>query len=367
MTATADPDLTAPALTGPGLPAPPAHAPRSVLATVHQAFLARAIYTVVELGVVDELAHGPRSCAELARVLDVAAEPLHQVVRGTASAGLLRSLGGTGSDEVFALSDTGEMLLPGHPSATRDLVLMMQGPTVLGCLDALPDRVRSGRTGPEVAHGRTWFENLRADAGLAASFDRMMVAIHGGEYSAVAAAYDLRSARTVVDVGGGTGGLTVALLEANAHLHGVVHDLPDVAARAERTLGRAGLAHRAEVSGGSFFESVPRGADAYLLSYVLHDWTDDDCVRILRTVAAAMTAGARLLVVENVLPTGDEPHPGRTLDLLMATLTHGRERTEEEYRRLLARAGLRLRRVVPTASPVSVLEAVPGSDPEHGA
>jgi predicted O-methyltransferase YrrM len=361
VTTTADPGLTA-----------PAHAPRSVLATVHQAFLARAIYTVVELGVVDALAHGPRSCAELARALGVAAGPLHQVLRGTASSGLLRSRGGAGADEVFALTDAGKTLLPGHPSCTRDLVLMMQGPTVLDCLEALPERVRSGRTGPEVAHGRTWFENLRADDELAASFDRMMVAIHGGEYGAVAAAYDMSWAGTVVDVGGGTGGLTVALLEANAHLRGVVHDLPDVAARAERALRQAGLAHRAEASGGSFFDHVPRGADAYLLSYVLHDWNDDDCLRILGTVAAAMTPGARLLVVENVLPAGDEPHPGRTLDLLMATLTHGRERTEEEYRRLLTRAGLRLRRVVPTASPVSVLEAVPepvlraAHDPEPG-
>jgi hypothetical protein len=346
----------------------PAHAPRSVLTTIHQAFLARAIYTTVRLGVVDELARGPRSSAELGDLLGVAPEPLHQVVRGTATSGLLRSLGGVGTDEVFALTDTGQMLLPGHPSATRDLVLMMQGPVIFGCMEALPERVRRGVTGPEVAYGRTWFENLRGDPEQAASFDRMMIAIHGGEYGAVAAAYDLAWASSLVDVGGGVGGLTVALLEANDQLRAVVYDLPDVAARASRNILLSGLAHRAEARGGSFFETVPDGADAYLLSYVLHDWTDADCVRILRTVAGAMGPGSRLLIVENVLPEGDEPHPGRTVDLLMATLTHGRERTEEEYRRLLAKAGLRLRALVPTASPVSVLEAElrqrPGERPE---
>lgn len=335
----------------------PAHAPRSVLSTIHQAFLARAIYTTVRLGVVDELARGPRSAAELGDLLRVAPEPLHQVMRGTAAAGLLSSLGGVGTGEVFTLTDTGQTLLPGHPSATRDLVLMMQGPVIFGCMEVLPERVRRGVTGPEVAYGRTWFENLRGDPEQAASFDRMMVAIHGGEYAAVAAAYDLAWASSLVDVGGGLGGLTLALLAADDHLRGVVFDLPDVAARASRNILRAGLAHRAEARGGSFFEAVPDGADAYLLSYVLHDWTDADCVRILRTVAAAMGPRSRLAIVENVLPQGDEPHPGRTLDLLMATLTHGRERTEEEYRRLLAQAGLRPRALVPTASPVSVLEA----------
>jgi predicted O-methyltransferase YrrM len=336
----------------------PAHAPRSVLATIHSAFLARAIYTTVKLGVVDELARGPRSARELAEVLGTAAEPLHQVIRGTVTSGLLRPCGGVGVDEVFALTETGAMLLPGHPSATRDLVLMMQGPTIFDCIEKLPERVVQGRTGPEVAHGRTWFENLRDDADLAASFDRMMVAIHGGEYGAVAQAYDLRWARHVVDVGGGVGGLAVALMEANPHLYGVVYDLPDVASRAAENLRRNGLGDRSDARGGSFFESVPDGADAYLLSYVLHDWTDEDCVRILRSVAAAMHPDSRLLVVENVLPEGDAPHPGRTLDLLMVTLTHGRERTREEYRRLLERAGLRMTGVVPTPSPVSVVEAV---------
>jgi hypothetical protein len=347
MTATAD------------RPTVPDHAPRPVLAMIHSAFLARTVSTVVELGVIEELVHRPRSAADLARTLGVVAEPLHQLLRGTASAGLLRSLGGVGTDEVFWLTDMGATLREGHPSAARDMVLMLQGADVLDCLRALPERVRSGETGPSVALGRDWFEHMRAEPELAARFDRMMVAIHGGEYGAVAEAYDMDWAWNVVDVGGGIGGLTLALLAANDHLTGTVFDLPDVVDRARRNVLRSGYSHRCGTQGGSFFEKVPYGADAYLLSYVLHDWTDEDCVRILRNVAAGMTPGARLLIVENVLPAGDQPHPGRTLDLLMATLTHGRERTAEEYARLVGEAGLRIRTIVPTASPVSVLEVVP--------
>jgi len=334
----------------------PAHAPRPVLSMIHSAFLARTVSTVVELGVVEELGDRPRSCADLARTLGAQAGPLHQLLRGTASAGLLRSLGGIGVDEVFRLTDMGATLREGHPSAARDMVLMLQGHDVLECLQALPERVRQGRTGPEVTLGRTWFEHMRAEPELAARFDRMMVAIHGGEYGAVAEAYAMHWARNVVDVGGGIGGLTLALLEVNDHLTGTVFDLPDVVERARRNILRAGYSHRCGVTGGSFFDRVPSGADAYVLSYVLHDWTDSDCVRILRTVAEGMTPNARLLVVENVLPAGDQPHPGRTLDLLMATLTHGRERTAEEFAQLVEAAGLRIRRIVPTASPVSVIE-----------
>ncbi|WP_181780464.1 methyltransferase [Pseudonocardia pini] len=332
-------------------------APNPVLAMIHSAFLARTVATLVELGVVEELAGRPRSIAELGRILGVAAEPLQQLVRGTAAAGLVRSAGGTGLDEVFALTETGETLREGHPSATRDLVLMLQGADVLDCLRALPERVRRGETGPEVALGRSWFEHVRTEPELAARFDRMMVALHGGEHEAVAAAYDMDWAWNVVDVGGGLGGLTLALLAANDHLTGTVLDLPDVAARAQRTIVRAGYTHRCSTVAGDFFDGVPHGADAYVLASVLHAWSDADCVRILRSVADGLTPGARLLVVENVLPAGDAPHPGRALDLLMAALTHGHERTAEEFRLLLAAAGLRIRSVVPTASAVSVIEA----------
>jgi hypothetical protein len=341
-------------------------APRSVLDTMHAVFVARALYTVVRLGVVDELARGPRSCADLAALLGVEAVPLHQIVRAVATTGMLGSVPGAevGTAQVFALTAMGEALREGHPSATRDLVLTMQGPTIVDSLGVLPERVATGRTGPEITRGKGWFDHLRDDQEEAAAFNRMMVAIHGDEPDAVAAAYDIGWASHVTDVGGGMGGLVLALVAANHHLRGTVFDLPDVAEHAAAHLRAQDTTGRCRAVGGDFFDFVPGGSDAYLLSHVLHDWDDENCVRILCNCAAGMAPGSRLLLVEMVLPDGDEPHPGKVLDLVMVTLTRGRERTAEEYRRLLALAGLRMTAVVPTDSPVSIVEAVPEPLPE---
>ncbi|HWE91004.1 MAG TPA: methyltransferase [Pseudonocardiaceae bacterium] len=336
---------------------------RSILDTMHSAFLARALYVLAELGVADLLADGPRSGRELAEALAVEPVPLHQVLRAVASTGVLRTEPGdqTGPDQRFALTDGGQTLREGHRSGTRDLVLTMQGPVFWDCLRVLPERVATGRTGPEIAYGTTFFDYLGKDSLVAGRFHRMMVATHGGEPAAVAAGYDFSWATRIVDVGGGIGTLLLAVLDANPAIRGVVFDLPDVVSQARTHIAARGLAGRCEVVGGSFLDAVPTGGDAYLVSRILHDWDDETCVRILRTCGAALRtarpAGGRLLVVEKVLPDNDEPHLGKTLDLIMLATTSGRERTAEEYRRLLARAGLRIGRIVPTDSASSVIEA----------
>jgi hypothetical protein len=153
------------------------------------------------------------------------------------------------------------------------------------------------------------------------------------------------------------------VLAAHPNVRGVLFDLPEVVPQARTRIAALGLADRCEVVGGSFLDAVPAGADAYLLSRIPHDWDDGTCVRILRACADALPAHGRLLVVEKVLPDNDEPHLGKTLDLIMLATTSGRERTAEEYRRLLVRAGLRVERIVPTASASSVIEASGVSEP----
>ncbi|MGC7098192.1 methyltransferase [Amycolatopsis lurida] len=335
--------------------APPRQAPGLVLDTMHTVFVARAMYVVTDLGVIDLLAGGPRSAEWLAAELGVEAVPLHQLLRTLASTGLLRTEPGaeTGPAQRYSLTEVGDTLREGHPTGTRELVLTMQGPEFWNALRVLPERVATGRTGPEIVYGMPFFEYLAGNPPAGEKFNRMMIATHGGEPAAVARAYDLSWAGRVVDVGGGIGTLLLAVLERNPHLTGVLFDRPDVIGHAE-----ANLAGRCQVIGGDFLEAVPPGADAYLLSRILHDWDDDTCVRILRTCAAAMTRGSRLLVVEKVLPGGDEPHLGKMLDLVMVTMTHGRERTAGEYGVLLEKAGLRTQRLVPTDSASSVIEAV---------
>jgi hypothetical protein len=340
--------------------APAVYAPRTVIETIRGAFMARAMYAVVVLHIADALAAGPRRCVDLADELFLQPIPLNQVLRAVASTGLLQTLPGSeiGPLVSYALTPLGETLREDHPSGTRDIILTLQGPTVQSAVAVLPQRLSSTCTGPELALGAPFFDHLRDNPGEAAAFDRMMIAIHGGESAAVAAGYDFSWATSIVDVGGGLGGFLLTLLRVHPHLHGMVAELPQVAARAREHLAAQKMDHRCTAVAADFFVSVPPGADAYLLSYVLHNWDDESCVTILRSCAAAMPERGRLLVVETVLPPDDRPHQGKLLDLVMVTLTRGVERSTLEYSRLAERAGLRVAETIPTDSPVSILELV---------
>ncbi|MEH2484885.1 SAM-dependent methyltransferase [Bradyrhizobium sp. AZCC 2230] len=193
----------------------------------------------------------------------------------------------------------------------------------------------------------------------ASVFSEAMVGIHGAEPPAVAAAYDFSMLRTVVDVGGASGNMLAAILARHPAPRGLLFDQPHALVGAAKLLEDNGVVDRVTVEPGDFFQSVPSGGDAYVLSHVLHDWNDDQCITILGHCRKAMKPDGRLLIVEMVLPPGDVPHPGKILDMVMLVLIGGQERTEVEYARLLDKAGFGLSRVVATQSPVSVIEAVP--------
>jgi hypothetical protein len=175
------------------------------------------------------------------------------------------------------------------------------------------------------------------------------------ENAAIVGAYDFAQFQRIVDVGGGQGGLLAEILKAHPSLRGTLYDLPQVV-RDPAYLTAAGLADRCEIIGGNFFESLPRGGDAYILKRILHDWSDQRCLEILRQCRQAIDEKARILVVDAVLPAGNEPHPGRVMDILMMVLTEGRERTEQEFRELYERAGFMLTKVIPTRSVLSIVE-----------
>jgi hypothetical protein len=173
----------------------------------------------------------------------------------------------------------------------------------------------------------------------------------------VAAAYDFSGMRTIVDVGGATGNLLTAVLARAPGARGILYDLPHVVREAPALIESRGLTGRITVEGGSFFDRVPADGDAYLLSHVIHDWSEDQCRTILGHCRRAMNPDGRLLLIEMLLPPGNTPHPGKVLDMMMLVGPGGRERTEQEYAVLLHQAGFRLTRVVPTESAVSVIEA----------
>jgi hypothetical protein len=161
-------------------------------------------------------------------------------------------------------------------------------------------------------------------------------------------------------VGGGHGSLLAAILQANPKLKGVLFDLPAVitSAQQDQQLTGKGIGERCTLETGNFFEAVPKGGDAYLMKRVLHDWDDERCVRILSNCCAVMSEKGRVLVVESVIVTGNDPDRGKLIDIQMLVVSGGRERTREEFAALYRKAGLKLTRVLPTKCPLSIVEGV---------
>ncbi len=317
-------------------------------------WVSRALYAAAKLGLADRLEAGPRSAAELAGETGTHAPALHRLMRALAGLGVLTERDG----QRFALTPLGEALKSGAPGSARATLLALAGPMCWEGFGEFMHSLETGKTGFEKAFGMGIFDYLARNPEDAANFSQAMVGFHGAEPPAVAEAYDFSGFGTVVDVGGATGNMLAAVLGRHPEPRGVLFDLPHVVRDAPELFRARGVADRVRIEGGSFFETVPAGGDAYILSHVIHDWDEGQCLTILGHCRAAMKPDARLLIVEMVLPAGDAPHPGKMLDLTMLVMPGGQERTEAEYAALLDKAGFRLTRVVPTASAVSVVEAV---------
>jgi hypothetical protein len=274
----------------------------------------------------------------------------------------MRTLAGLGvltehADHRFALTPLGEALRAGAPGAARATILTLASDWWMRGFGQLLYSVQTGKPGFEKHLGMPVFDWLAQHPDEASMFSETMVGIHGAEPQAVAGAYDFAGAGTIVDVGGATGNLLTTVLAANPAARGILFDLPHVVRDAPPLVRARGLSDRVAIEAGSFFERVPAGGDVYLLSHVIHDWDEERCLTILGNCRRAMGASGRVLIIEMVLPPGDAPHPGKLLDLMMLVGPGGRERTEQEYAALLEQAGMRLTRVVTTASAVSVVEA----------
>jgi O-methyltransferase domain len=261
----------------------------------------------------------------------------------------------------FALTELGQYLRTDAPGSMRGPVLA-RGEVYYQAAAGTLAAVRHGGTAFEQVHGDQFFDHLRRHPEQEAAFQASMTGRSEQEAGDVVAAYDFGGIGRLVDVGGGHGILLGAILRSAPDLQAVLVDQPAVVEQARRRLAAEGVADRCQLVGGDFFAGVPAGADAYVLSRVLHDWTDRDARRVLATCRAAMGPGSRLLVVEAILPERAADQPAVIwMDLYMLVLLGAQERTEAQFRRLLADAGFEVRRVVPTHSPagLSVIEAVP--------
>jgi SAM-dependent methyltransferase len=331
---------------------PPAVAMARLAATF---WASRAVQVTAKLGLADLLAGGPRPPADLADATGTDPDALYRLLRALAGLGVFA----TDAEGRFRLTRMGECLRTDMPGSVHGFAVMLGEPESWRPWGELEHSIRTGRPAFDRVFGEPIFDYFSKHPEAARLFDEGMSSRSAQEAAAFVAAYDLSGVVTVVDVAGGRGGLLAAVLRVNAGARGVLFDLPHVTEGAREALAVAGLTDRCHVEAGNFFERVPEGGDVYLLHKVVHDWEDDRARAILANCRAAMRPGGRLLMLEAVVPPGDAPHLSKLLDMTMMVLPGGRERTTLEYEALLASAGLRLVRVVPTASEaVSVVEAV---------
>ncbi len=314
-------------------------------------WIAMAISVSAKLRLADALAQGPKSVAELATQSSTHAPSLFRLLRALASVGVFAEE----ADGRFRQTKLSEVLRSDVPGSMRAVADYCGAGWSWKPWGQLLETVRTGKTAFDEVFGEPVFDYLAKNPVESEIFNEGMTGFSIQESPAVAEAYDFSPFATVVDVGGGHGQLLTTILSKYPAPQGIVFDSPHVAEGATPRLAEAGLSGRCRAEGGDFFLAVPAG-DAYVLKHIIHDWPDARATTILRNCRAAANPGAKLLLVEMVIPPGNEPSPGKLLDLEMLVIASGKERTEEEYAALFDTAGWRLTRVVPTKSPVSVIE-----------
>lgn len=314
----------------------------------------QAIHVATMLGIADLLADGPRNSDELAAATGAHSGALYRLLRALAGAGVFREEAG----HQFALTELGNGLRSDVPDSLAGWPAFVGEPYHWQVWGDLLYSVQTGENAFHHVHGTDPWTFRAGDPDRSTRFDRAMASISRQVAAAVLAAYDFGHFGTVVDIGGGSGTLLAAILASHPTMHGILFDLPHVVAGAGPVLSVAGVADRCVIVEGNFFEAVPAGGDAYVLKAVLHDWDDQDCLRILQTCRQAMTEGTVLLAIERDLGLPNESLDGKFSDLNMLVATGGRERTPEEYSALFAAAGFRFAGFTPSASGTGVFEGV---------
>jgi hypothetical protein len=310
--------------------------------------ISQAIYVIAKLDVATVLAEGPSPVAALAGRVGADPDRLRRLIRSLAPLGLFHRT----EDDIVELAPLGWTLSATHPESARHLALYWME-THYRPFTELLNTVRDGEIAAERYLRLPFFDWISGDPYLTSLQNQAMASSNRG---AMFDGYRLPAGSVVADIGGADGTVLTHLLASDPGRRGIVFDLPGIVSGAAEVLDRAGLAGRVEVAPGDFFTAVP-AADVYVLSAVLHDWDDPSCRRILRSIATAAAPGARLVLVEMIIPPGDEPHHAKLVDLVMMTMLGGRERTAAEYTALLAGAGFAVDQVVATSSPFSFVEA----------
>jgi hypothetical protein len=314
----------------------------------------QSICVAARMGISDLLAEKPQTAGELAAQTDSHESSLYRVLRLLTSAGIFAE----NSEQVFSLTPMSELLRSDSPNSMRDIAIMLNEDWMWRAFGELGHSVKTGETAHYKVQGIGSFEFFEQNEEAGKVFNNAMTNMSKTVVPAIVGAYDFSGFGKLVDIAGGHGYLLDGILKASPNLQGILFDLPYVIENAGELLEEEGVAARIERVSGDFFESVPAGADAYLMKHIIHDWDDEKSIKILQNIHRAMNSDGKVLIAEMVVPETSEPSPSKMLDICMLVMEGGKERTEKEYRELLAAAGFHMTHIVPTRSPFSIVEAV---------
>ena len=317
-------------------------------------WISRAIYAITKLGLPDLMKDGPKTADELAAATDSHATSLFRLLRALASVGIV-----TSEDGRFGLTPLSETLVTDAPGSLRWFAISELGQEHYPAWGNLMQSVKTGEIAFDHFFGVDIWKYFSQNPEDAAVFNNSMSAVTAATNEAIINVYDFSGFKTLVDVGGGHGGLITEILRANPELKAILFDAPEVIEGARPKLEAAGLTDRCETVAGDFFKAVPSGGDAYLMKWIIHDWDDQKAITILKNCRTHMQPGDRLILVDCVVPETNEPHFSKFIDLNMLVMTGGKERTEKEFAELLSAAGFKLLRVLHTDLPTSIVEAEP--------
>lgn len=328
--------------------------PIQMLQIISGFWVARCVYVTAKLGIADLLKEGPKTAEELAAASGTHAQSLFRVLRALAPFGIITH----DRNHRFGSTPLLDTFRSDVPGSLRAFAMTELGEEHYPAWGELLYSVRTGGVAFDKAFGEPCWEFFATHPENAQIFNDAMTGMTAQATEALHAVYQFTGIETIMDVGGGHGGFITSILARNQNMRGILFDSPQVIEGARSRMAASGVGDRCELVSGNFFESVPAGADAIILKWIIHDWNDEQSVAILRNCRRSLAEGGKLILVEAVVPETDEPHFSKFIDLNMLVMTGGRERTAAEFRKLYEDSGFRLTRIVPTESPFSVMEGV---------
>ena len=329
-------------------------APVQMLQIITNFWTTRAVYVFAKLGIADLLKSGPKSSQELAESTGMHAPSLYRLLRALASAGMLQT-----QESRFGLTPLSELLVTDAPGSMRWLVVSELGQEHYPAWGNLMHSIKTGESAFDNHFGMDVWKYFQQNPEDAAVFNDSMSGMTAVVNEKITSLYDFSRFNKIVDVGGGHGALITAILKANPQAFGVLFDSEQVISGARPKLDAAGIADRCAAIAGNFFQSVPAGGDVYMMKWIIHDWDDEKATKILKNIRSQIPQTGRVIIVDCVVPEGDDPDFSKFFDLNMMVMTGGKERTAKEFDELLSGAGFRFLRVIPTDLPTSIVEAEP--------